>query len=117
MLAAQRRSDPSKCPIPKRSVNTSTATRGSKGRHMRQALLNRTRPGRRRYAFTLVELLVVIGIIAVLIGVLLPALSKARRKANAAKCASNMRAIAQGVLMYISDNKGVCPPVMITDNV
>jgi len=84
---------------------------------MRQALLNRTRPGRRRHAFTLGELLVVIGIIAVLIGVLLPALSKARRQANAAKCASNMRAIAQGVLMYISDNKGVCPPVMITDNV
>jgi prepilin-type N-terminal cleavage/methylation domain-containing protein/prepilin-type processing-associated H-X9-DG protein len=56
-------------------------------------------------AFTLVELLVVIGIIGVLVGVLLPSLSKARSAAARTQCLSNMRSLAIAQVMYASDNR------------
>lgn len=62
-----------------------------------------------RRAFTLVELLVVIGIIAVLVSILLPALNKARRAANTAACLSNLRQIGQAAVMYANESKGTLP--------
>jgi prepilin-type N-terminal cleavage/methylation domain-containing protein len=60
-------------------------------------------------AFTLVELLIVIGIIAVLMAILLPVLSKARAAANRTACMSNLRQLYNGVLMYCNDSNGYFP--------
>jgi prepilin-type N-terminal cleavage/methylation domain-containing protein/prepilin-type processing-associated H-X9-DG protein len=64
---------------------------------------------KRKSAFTLVELLVVIGIISVLISMLLPALSKVRQSAWRLSCQSQMKQVAYGMMMYANDNKGVLP--------
>jgi prepilin-type N-terminal cleavage/methylation domain-containing protein/prepilin-type processing-associated H-X9-DG protein len=65
---------------------------------------------RRRVGFTLVELLVVIGIIALLISILLPALSKAQQQSRTVACLSNIRQITMAAYNYSSENKGICVP-------
>ena len=73
------------------------------------------RIARRRPAFTLLELLVVMGIIAVLVALLLPVVSGAREQANATRCASNLRQMAIGWMMYANANHGACCPARPPD--
>lgn len=73
-----------------------------------------TRVGRISYAhragFTLVELLVVIGIVAVMLAILLPSLIAARKSSRATQCAANVRSVCQALLAYASDHRGAFPP-------
>ena len=70
-----------------------------------------TRKTKQSHAFTLVELLVVIGIIAVLVGVLLPVLGSGRGAAMNVKCLSNLRQCGQALWLYADNNKGYIVPV------
>ena len=77
-------------------------------RRQRRASAANLRPG--HHAFTLVELLVVIGIIALLISILLPALNRAREQAKAVQCLSNLRQVGVGLASYVSQNRNWFPP-------
>ena len=68
---------------------------------------------KKRFGFTLVELLVVIGIIALLISILLPALSAARRQATMIKSGANMRSIGQAMQLYLASFKNVYPAAYV----
>ena len=69
--------------------------------------------GSSKSGFTLVELLVVIGIIALLISILMPSLQSARQSANAVKSLSNLRQLGLGLQLYKNDYRGFYPPMSV----
>ena len=70
----------------------------------------------KRRGFTLIELLVVVAIIALLIAILLPSLSRARELANRSACAANARGVMQSCVVYAAENNDLFPLVVIPTN-
>ena len=64
---------------------------------------------KRQYAFTLIEVLVVIAIIALLLALLMPSLSRARQQARLVVCSNNLRSMWTGVLAYALENRDRVP--------
>jgi prepilin-type N-terminal cleavage/methylation domain-containing protein/prepilin-type processing-associated H-X9-DG protein len=69
----------------------------------------KSHPLRRNSGFTLVELLVVIGIIAILVAILLPALARAREQAKTTQCLSNLRQLGMAIQTYLSETRYIIP--------
>ncbi len=76
-------------------------------------MLHTLRNARRRPAFTLIELMVVIAIIGLLIGILVPALSRSRQAARSLICRTRLRTVGQGLVLYANANRDVLVPARL----
>ena len=92
------------------SLEASPQVRSEPSRYNK--LMNHPRALRSQWAFTLIELLVVIAIIAILAALLLPALAKAKQKAQQIACTNNLKQIGLSIQMYINDNSDTLPGPM-----